>query len=57
MVDDLRGRDYVQPAIAVQLGERAERLHHGLVVRLRVVGALQHHVAIGQHRLDVAAGV
>ena len=57
MVDDLRGRDHVQPAVAVQLGERAERLHHGLVIGLRVVGALQHHVAIGQHGLDVAAGV
>ena len=54
---DLRGRDHMQAPVAVQLGIRAEGLHHGLVEGLRVVGALQNDVAVGEHRLDVAVGV
>ena len=47
----------MQTPVAVQLGIRAEGLHHGLVEGLRVVGALQDDVAVGEHRLDVAVGV
>ena len=47
----------MQAPVAIQLGVRAERLHHGLVEGLRVVGALQDDVAVGEHRLDVAVGV
>ena len=55
--DDLRGRDHVQSAVGVQVGERAEGFHHGLVEGLRVIGALQHDIAIGEHRIDVAFGI
>ena len=54
---DLRGRDHMQAPVAVQLSIRAEGLHHGLVEGLRVIGALQDDVAVGEHRLDVAVGV
>ena len=47
----------MQAPVTVQLGIRAEGLHHGLVEGLRVVGALQNDVAVGEHRLDVAVGV
>ena len=54
---DLRGRDHMQAPVAIQLGVRAEGLHHGLVEGLRVVGALQDDVAVGEHRLHVTVGV
>ena len=54
---DLRGRDHMQAPVTVELGVRAEGLHHGLVEGLRVVSALQNNVAVGEHRLDVAVGV
>ena len=47
----------MQAPVAVQLSIRAEGLHHGLVEGLRVIGALQDDVAVGEHRLDVAVGV
>ena len=47
----------MQAPIAVHLGVRAEGLHHGLVEGLRVVGALQNDIAVGEHRLNVAVGV
>ena len=55
--NDLRGRDHMQAPVAIQLGVRAEGLHHGLVEGLRVIGALQNDIAVGKHRLDVAVGV
>ena len=55
--DDLRGRDHMQTSVAVHLAIRAEGLHHGLVVGLRVIGPFHHDVAVGKHRLDVAAAV
>ena len=47
----------MQASVAVHLAIRAEGLHHGLVVGLRVIGALHHDVAVGKHRLDVATAV
>ena len=47
----------MQAPVAIQLGVRAEGLHHGLVEGLRVIGALQNDIAVGKHRLDVAVGV
>ena len=47
----------MQAPVTVELGVRAEGLHHGLVEGLRVVGALQNDIAVGEHRLDVAVGV
>jgi len=47
----------MQAPVAIQLGVRAEGLHHGLVEGLRVVGALQDDVAVGEHRLHVTVGV
>ena len=47
----------MQAPVSVQVRERAERLHHGLVERLRMVGAFQHDVAVGEHRVNVAGGI
>ena len=53
MKDDLGGTEHVQPPIGVHVGVGAEGLHHGLAVRFGMIGALQHHVAVGQHGLNV----
>ena len=44
----------MQPAVRIDRAERSERLHHRLLVRLRMVGAVQHHIAVCQHRLYIA---
>ena len=47
----------MQTAIAIKLSKGTERFHHGLVVGFRMVGTLQHNIAICKHRLHVAIAI
>ena len=46
MEDDLRGADDVQSSVGVHTRVGPEGLHHGLLVRFRMVGMLHHHIAV-----------
>ena len=57
MERDLCGGDDLEPPVCVAAREGAERLHHALLVRLRLVDLVDDHVAGGQLRLHVTVGV
>ena len=54
MEHDLGRADDVQAAIGVDLAVGAERFHHGLLARLRVVYMVDDHITIGQNRVNIA---
>ena len=47
----------MQAAITIKLSKGTERFHHGLVVGFRMVGTLQHNIAICKHCFDVAIAI
>ena len=47
----------MQTTITVEIGIGGERLHHCLIERLSVVGALQNDVAVGKDTIDVTIGL
>ena len=54
MEHDLGAGQHPQATVAVQRGVGAEGLHHGLIAGGGVVGAIQHDVAVRQHRVHIA---
>lgn len=56
MVYDLRGAYDIQSAVGIHVAAGAEGLHHGLLIRLRVVDMVDDDIAVGENRLHIAVG-